>query len=87
MHDERTAEPSAGLTVAEAARIAGVHRYTVYGWVGHGRVRAYRRDGGTWRIAAADLDRFLATRRAAVATGVRLETLLRWTDRADPAVG
>ncbi|MEA2512191.1 MAG: Helix-turn-helix domain [Thermomicrobiales bacterium] len=85
MRIERTAGPGMWLTVAEAARIAGVHRYTVYDWFGRGRLQPLRCDDGTYRIAVADLDRYLATRRAAAAAGVRLHTLLRWTDEADAA--
>jgi excisionase family DNA binding protein len=72
------------LSVAVAARLAGVHRDTIYAWIARGRLQALPGDDG-YRIAAADLVRLLAARRAATATGVRLGTLLRWTETAGVA--
>ncbi|HEY7030277.1 MAG TPA: helix-turn-helix domain-containing protein [Thermomicrobiales bacterium] len=85
MPDERMVDGRAWLTVGEAARVAGVHRYTVYGWITRGRLKMLPTDDGTHRIAAADLERLLAARRAAAAVGVRVDTLLHWGDEG-PAV-
>ena len=82
MRDERTGAASAWLTAEEAAREAGVHRYTVYDWIGQGRLRTLPSDDAAFRIAAADLDRYLVARRAAARAGVRVDTLLRWADEA-----
>ena len=82
MRDERTGVARAWLTVGEAAREAGVHRYTIYDWIGQGRLQTLPSDDGAYRIAAADLDRYLVARRAAARAGVRVDTLLRWAEEA-----
>jgi excisionase family DNA binding protein len=59
------------LTVRQAAERAGVSQALVYDWVGSGELAHYRlgREGrrGAIRIAQADLDAFLATRRVGAA--------------------
>ena len=69
---ERTASGEL-VTIAEAARLAGVHRNTVRSWCASGRlssVRINRR--GDRRIRRPDVERFVA-RRAAVAFDPRSE--------------
>jgi excisionase family DNA binding protein len=85
MRDECEVDGRAWLTVGEVARAAGVHRYTVYGWIARGRLQPLPTDDGTYRIAAPDLARLLATRRAAATAGVRVATLLHWAEES-PAV-
>jgi excisionase family DNA binding protein len=75
------------LTAAEAAGVAGVHRYTVYHWIARGRLRTLPSDDGAFRVAADDLARLLAARRAAAAAGVRLGTILRWTGEGAAEAG
>jgi excisionase family DNA binding protein len=82
MHDDGIRSDCAWLSVSEAARIAGVHRYTVYNWIERGRLQALPGDDG-YRIKTTDLNRYLATRRAAAAVGIRMGTLLMWADRAN----
>ena len=47
------------LTVTEAARTARVTGCTVYRWIRDGRLPATKLSTGTFRIATADLAKFL----------------------------
>jgi excisionase family DNA binding protein len=81
------AAPRAWLTVDEGARAAAVSRQTVYAWIARGRLRALPSDDGALRVAADDLARLLAARRAAAAAGVRLDTVLQWAEEAAAEAG
>jgi excisionase family DNA binding protein len=82
MTDQEAAPTRDWLTVEEAARVAGVSRQTVYSWIERGRLQLRAADEGK-SIDAGDLERLKATRRAAWATGVHVDTLLRWIDEAN----
>ncbi|MEA2597605.1 MAG: Helix-turn-helix domain [Thermomicrobiales bacterium] len=84
MHDDEATPARAWLTVEEAARIAGVHRYSVYKWIRWGWLAPLPADDGRFRIAADDLARLLATRRAAADLGVRPRTLRNWAADDSP---
>jgi excisionase family DNA binding protein len=71
------------VNIPAAAKRAGVSRQAAYAWVAQGRLRAIPTGRG-YRVAAADLDRFLAERRAAKAVGIRPATVRRWIDGARP---
>jgi hypothetical protein len=73
----RRGELAGELTIEEVARVAGVSRQAVHGWIGRGRLRPVPTADGD-RIDADDLFRFLAVRRAAAVAGVGMDTLLRW---------
>jgi len=48
------------LTVNEIAAALKVERHTVIRWIESGKLRAFKPGGGRfWRIARADLQRFL----------------------------
>jgi predicted site-specific integrase-resolvase len=85
MHEERRTSTRAWLTAEEAARAAGVTRQTVHVWIGRGWLRPLPGDDGRIRVAADELARHLAGRRAAAAVGVRVGTLLGWGGGADAA--
>jgi excisionase family DNA binding protein len=79
---DKRIEHARWLTVEEAARVAGVSRQAVYGWIGRGRLQPVPTDDGV-RIDADDLSRLLAARRAAANVGVGVATVLRWAEEAD----
>lgn len=49
-------------TIGEVAKIVGVHRTTVSGWIKEGRLEAIRFGHRTVRIKYDDLTKFLAAR-------------------------
>ncbi|MEA2514013.1 MAG: hypothetical protein QOJ59_3500 [Thermomicrobiales bacterium] len=50
MHDDEATPARAWLTVEEAARIAGVHRYSVYKWIRWGWLAPLPADDGRFRV-------------------------------------
>jgi len=82
MADQEADSTRDWLTVEEAAGVAGVSRQTVYSWIERGRLLPRAADDGK-SIDAGELERLKATRRAAWATGVHVDTLLRWIDEVN----
>ena len=72
------------ITIAEAARMAGVHRNTVRSWCANGRlssVRINRR--GDRRVHRRDVERFVA-RRGSIAPGSTVHHAAPSTGQATP---
>ncbi|PTL59369.1 MerR family transcriptional regulator [Paraconexibacter algicola] len=64
MREPRTTDAPLSLTVSAAAEYLGVSAATVRRWERSGDLVAYRTPGGQRRFDPADLDAFLAARRA-----------------------
>jgi hypothetical protein len=81
MPDDRVDFGADWVSVPQVTALVGVSRQAVHQWLARGRLAAIPTDDGP-RIARAELDRFLAARRAAADVGIKVETLRKWTDRA-----